>query len=116
MKRTTIPVLIAIGFFATITLSQNPGHGEAPVIKETRDLRLLPPLRVTKSDASENFVVGDVKGTVKTRPGNLVKPEYPEEARRAGIEGTVRVRVSVNEEGAVTNAETIEGDPALRAA
>ncbi len=38
------------------------------------------------------------------------KSEYPEEAKRIGFEGTVRLRLRIDEEGHVTNAKVIE-DP-----
>lgn len=38
---------------------------------------------------------------VPPRAENLVAPEYPEEARKAGIEGTARVEVLVGVDGAV---------------
>ncbi len=38
---------------------------------------------------------------VPPRAENLVAPEYPEEARKAGVEGTARVEVLVGADGAV---------------
>jgi protein TonB len=38
------------------------------------------------------------------------KSEYPDEAKRIGFEGTVRLRLRIDEEGHVTNAKVIE-DP-----
>ncbi len=115
MNRRIVLLLLAIAFFSAVALPQNADPGAAPVVKRTRDFDLIPPRRSEINNASENFVVGDVKGTVKTKAGYLAKPVYPDEARLAGLEGTVRVRISINEEGIVTSAETIEGDPALRA-
>jgi len=40
----------------------------------------------------------------------FVTPEYPELARQAGFEGTVRVRVLVDEEGIVVEAELLSSD------
>ncbi|GEM_PF-760300 len=45
-----------------------------------------------------------------------VDPVYPPQARAAGIQGDVTVQVTINEEGAVTSAEAIDGNPALAAA
>ena len=115
MNRRIVLLLLTIAFFSAVALPQNTDPGAAPVVKRIRDFDLIPPRRSEINDASENFVVGDVKGTVKTKPGHLAKPVYPDEARRAGVEGAVRVRISINEEGIVTSAEAIEGDPALRA-
>jgi TonB family protein len=46
---------------------------------------------------------GIVNGKAKTLP----KPEYPEQIRAVGIEGRVRVRVLIDEEGNVISAEPI---------
>ena len=44
---------------------------------------------------------------------NEVAPEYPETARRAGIEGTVFVRALVDKAGTVTKAEILKGPEEL---
>jgi len=41
-----------------------------------------------------------------------IHPEYPREARRQGIEGQVRLRLRIDEEGRVREAEVLEGQPA----
>ncbi len=49
-------------------------------------------------------------------PGSYILPEYPEDARKAGIEGTVLVDVLVNKHGqvaAVTVKEGIEECPSM---
>jgi len=46
----------------------------------------------------------------------LPKPVYPEAAKRAGIHGTVKVSVTVDERGNVSDAEAIEGPKELREA
>jgi TonB family protein len=45
-----------------------------------------------------------------------VPPEYPELARRARVEGEVVLKISVNEEGYVSNVEVISGHQLLRQA
>jgi TonB family protein len=45
-----------------------------------------------------------------------VDPEYPELARRARVEGEVVLKISVNEEGYVSNVEIISGHQLLRQA
>lgn len=45
----------------------------------------------------------------------LVKPEYPAEAKAAGLEGTVVVRYVVTEQGEVTDARAMKGPPELHA-
>jgi TonB family protein len=49
-------------------------------------------------------------------PAKLVKkvqPEYPAEAQKKGIEGTVKLQVIVRKDGTVTVQNVIEGDPVL---
>jgi protein TonB len=48
----------------------------------------------------------------------FVSPEYPPLARDAGIEGTVAIRVLVNEEGKVVSADVLQSDvtPAMERA
>lgn len=45
----------------------------------------------------------------------LVKPEYPADAKAAGLEGTVVVRYVVNEQGQVTDVRAMKGPPELYA-
>lgn len=42
-----------------------------------------------------------------------VKPKYPEEARKAHIKGTVRLRIVIGEDGNVKEVQSIEGEPVL---
>jgi len=65
-----------------------------------------PPPPAAGSDAAEDFLAFD-------EPPELVEfvtPEYPELARQAGFEGTVRVRVLVDEEGRVVEADLLSHD------
>lgn len=59
------------------------------------------PIKVSSKEADDNL-------QVKT-----LQPEYPPEARAKGVEGTVRLRVVINERGNVTNVEALSGDPLL---
>lgn len=45
---------------------------------------------------------------LKARPLNVVRPAYTAEARRARVEGRVRVELTVDEQGAVTGARVVE--------
>jgi protein TonB len=44
----------------------------------------------------------------KARPLGVVRPSYTDEARRARVEGRVRVQLTVNEDGEVTDARVLE--------
>lgn len=115
MQRRIVLLISTVALFSVVVLPQRVDPGTTPVMERMRDLGVIPPRRAVTNDASENFVVGDVRGTVRTKPGYLAKPVYPDEARLAGVEGTVRVQISINEEGSVTKAEAVEGDLNLRA-
>jgi protein TonB len=56
--------------------------------------------RKTESECTEAIL--------KARPLGVVRPAYTAEARRARIEGRVRVELSVNEQGEVTEARVVE--------
>jgi protein TonB len=43
----------------------------------------------------------------------MTKPVYPPEAKEAGVEGVVRLRVTISAEGRVTEMETISGHQLL---
>jgi|SRR5580765_4351239 len=76
---------------------------------------ILPTLRpAIKDDGRDDFTVGDVKGSVKTNAVFLPKPLYPEDARQAGVEGLVSVRIKVDNEGNVIAAEAESGEQLLR--
>ena len=47
---------------------------------------------------------------------SLPTPDYPYGARTKGVEGTVRVRVTIDEQGKVMQADAICGPPSLRVA
>jgi TonB family protein len=44
---------------------------------------------------------------------NHVMPSYPDEARSKGIQGHVALKLSLDEDGRVSNAEVVSGDPIL---
>jgi protein TonB len=46
----------------------------------------------------------------------LVKPEYPADAKAAGLEGVVVVRYVVDEQGDVTDVKAVKGPPELHSA
>ncbi len=46
---------------------------------------------------------------VSAKPAQISKPEYPMQALRAGIEGTVLLELEINSEGRVTSVKVLEG-------
>jgi TonB family protein len=59
------------------------------------------PIRVSSKEADDNL-------QVKT-----LKPEYPPEAKAKGIEGTVRLRVVIDERGNIVGTNVVSGNPLL---
>lgn len=74
-----------------------------------------PPSKVVVAPAKPKVLVArsmeDVctEDLVKPRPLSMVRPSYTDEARRARVEGRVRVEVFVNEHGEVTDARVLTG-------
>ena len=57
---------------------------------------------------------GDVEKAIPPTPIQEVNPDYTPEALKAGIQGTVRLRVGINEQGQVEEAEVVGPlDPGL---
>jgi len=65
-----------------------------------------PEANVTLSDSSHK----------KTQIVHMVKPAYPVEAKKKGIEGLVRIDLTVNTKGEVTKATVVSGPEELREA
>ncbi len=55
---------------------------------------------------------GLVKGKIISMPA----PEYPQQAKEEGVEGTVVVQVTMDEEGKIIEANVNSGEPLLREA
>lgn len=66
-----------------------------------------------RSGSTDGTIVG---GVLNGKALALPKPEYPEVARKAHASGTVAVRVLIDEEGNVIEAQAISGHPLLQAA
>jgi protein TonB len=49
-----------------------------------------------------------IEALVKPRPLALVRPSYTEDARRARVEGRLRIELAVNDQGQVTNAKVLD--------
>jgi len=59
------------------------------------------PIKISSKEADDNL-------QVKT-----LQPEYPPDARAKDVEGTVRLRIVIDERGNVTDVEALSGDPLL---
>ena len=78
-----------------------------------RPLRVAPKPKekVLGAAAERPAVAGDdcAEDLVKAKPQGFVKPTYTDDARAAGIEGRVRVEVSLDETGKVLSARVVSG-------
>jgi protein TonB len=68
----------------------------------TRTLEAAPEPQQRTSDGCD-------EEATRPRPLEMPQPAYTDEARTAAIEGRVRVRIEVDESGAVSNVEVLEG-------
>gem|GEM_PF-333040 len=79
---------------------------------------LVDPKQFIKEENDSSQQTGQII-EINAPVSNLIRkvpPRYPELARRARVEGEVVLRVTVNEEGYVTNVEVISGHQLLRQA
>lgn len=81
----------------------------------------LTPIKAAAA-TGESGAAGGVKktiisgGVINGKAISLPRPDYPAEARAAHVEGTVAVKVLINEEGKVVEAKAVSGPMLLRAA
>jgi len=72
-----------------------------------------PPTPPAPPAANPNRTASDIPGSkvvvVKPKRVRKVKPDYPELLRARGIEGTVVVRVTIDERGVVTTVDIVAG-------
>lgn len=85
----------------------NPVETELAITLDLREKT-----KESSPDQPRTINAGQVNGKAKELP----KPSYPLEARPDRIGGSVTVKISVNENGKVTSAQSISGPPVLRGA
>ena len=78
---------------------------------------VVPALRNLREERGTHFVgsAGEIQSPGHPS-GEIVKrvePEYPEDARKEGKQGTVLMRVTIAKDGSVTDVEIMDGDPAF---
>ena len=77
------------------------------------ELEAQVPVKATEQPKPQLQVPGEV---MQQRLRHEVRPEYPDAARQAGVQGTVVLNALVNAEGAVTQVKTVSGPDALAVA
>jgi TonB family protein len=93
-------------------------HDENPVASQkAKSLSKLAPQKQTGSSHQREQISSVSSGAIDVTPSYLHNPQplYPEEERKSGHEGTVLLRVAINEQGAITHLaiEHSSGYPAL---
>jgi periplasmic protein TonB len=94
-----IALLILASVFAVAQKSANEGSGSASDAPKTSSDR---PVRVRVSQGVSNGLLI-----------SKVQPIYPEDARKAGIQGRVILKAEIDKDGNVEDLATISGDSAL---
>jgi TonB family protein len=92
VKYIVLSCILIVGLGGLLALAQ-----------ESKD---LPEASVTLADSSHK----------KTQIVHMVNPAYPPEAKKKGIEGLVKIDLTVNTKGEVTKATVISGPGKLREA
>ena len=71
------------------------------------------PLRAPAEAAAGSQAAEERSSSAEIQPVKKVPPVYPPAAKKAGIQGIVRLRVTINEDGSVSNIQVLSGDPQL---
>ena len=101
-------IALVAGFFAIATLSvlplADPDLAAADTPMSPAALESLTP---TLSAAQDPVRIREGEGMEEPEVTHKVDPAYPDEARRAGLQGEVVVEVTVDEEGHVEEAQVV---------
>lgn len=101
------------------------GHADVKIIEvdgdEIEDAPTAKPASPQKPEttlppASPQSKTPITGGVLNGKALELPKPKYPEAAKQAGVHGLVKVRVTIDEEGKVIEAEATDGPKELREA
>lgn len=119
MRRYGLRPLVAlltfgVGVAAASLLSFERGaYFEKRVVADTPVVVVAPSPGEAPPPRACNLVSrGVINGKAVSKP----TPAYPPAAKAAGVQGTVTVKIEVNENGVVTAAEAVSGHPLLREA
>ncbi|HET7538421.1 MAG TPA: TonB family protein [Polyangiaceae bacterium] len=108
------PALAAMPDFG-INLSGGPGGPGGIAVpmggKPTTPAETVARKEKTFGSAAERPAAVDdcQEDTVKAKPQGFVQPTYTDDARAAGIEGRVRVQVTIDASGAILDAKIVSG-------
>ncbi len=97
----------------TIATQTEMSQSIAPVIQDIEEENII-----IEAPEEENIVIEDdalptpdefVAFEIEPKPITPITPEYPELARKAGIEGTVWVKILIDKKGDVRDAQILRG-------
>lgn len=97
----------------TIATQTEMSQSIAPVIQDIEEENII-----IEAPEEENIVIEDdalpppdafVAYEIEPKPITPISPEYPELARKAGIEGTVWVKILIDKRGDVRDAQILRG-------
>lgn len=100
-RRLRLAMLLCGLLAAAATLAQEQSDS-APAAPPASEAKIATPLRVRVSSGVQS--------------GLLIKkvaPKYPDEARRAGIQGTVVLKATISKQGDIVDLQPVSGDPEL---
>ncbi|MBI5525267.1 MAG: energy transducer TonB [Deltaproteobacteria bacterium] len=81
----------------------------APEKKFTPPVEVMPYTAPAEVRPPERKVVASSRLSAMPVPKKIVKADYPEDARRQGVEGAVILRLTIDEEGRVVKAVVLKG-------
>jgi TonB family protein len=103
-----------------------PPAGSLVVYDNGKEIFRLPP--TVEGEAAQSDAPGEVQRASAVEPERIVKlspelaqgrlvhrvePDYPEEARKQGIQGAVVLEVHIGRDGAIQNVKVVSGQPLL---
>ena len=101
--------------YANIDQTERPAEVAKPVVAEAAPKIIEKPKPVAAPRSNEPIRVTEDVTPPKPLADFRARPQYPAEAKAAGIEGTVVVKYVVTETGEVTNVKAVKGPEELRA-
>lgn len=119
-----ILLLVLLGLAGTSTIAATRPEQKSPATpsptltsRTTLVAAAVMPAVATEAEGAITISqdVKKVDSKVKPKIVHMVKPVYPPEAKKKGIEGLVRINVVVNTKGEVTGTEVLSGPEELRA-
>jgi TonB family protein len=118
MKSLRFPLLVFVfAISATVVARTNENKGSRQALTGRPSTHGL--METASGDSAKRNEEHEEKEKGRLVKGKIVSmpaPEYPQQAREEGVEGTVVVQVTMDEEGRIIAAHVNSGEPLLREA